>query len=64
MLFLDQCLEDKVIMSFTGHKSLEVFNKYYKPNKEDEKDWSVYLCCDNFNKPINFIYLNYGKNKV
>jgi len=32
-------IPDKVIMSFTGHKSLEVFNKYYKPNKEDEKDF-------------------------
>ena len=28
---------DKVIMSFTGHKSLEVFNKYYKPNNDDKK---------------------------
>jgi integrase len=32
-------IPDKVIMGFTGHKSLEVFNKYYKPNKEDEKDF-------------------------
>lgn len=28
---------DKVIMSYTGHRSLEVFNKYYKPNNEDRK---------------------------
>ncbi|WP_397445981.1 tyrosine-type recombinase/integrase [Polaribacter sp. R77954] len=27
---------DKVIMSITGHKSLEVFNKYYKPSKKDK----------------------------
>ena len=27
---------DKVIMDITGHKSVEVFNKYYKPN-DDEK---------------------------
>lgn len=25
---------DKVIMSYTGHKSLEVFNNYYRPNEE------------------------------
>lgn len=30
---------DKVIMEFTGHKSLEVFNKYYKPNDDDRKDF-------------------------
>ncbi len=29
-------IPDKVIMGYTGHKSLEVFNKYYRPN-EDEK---------------------------
>ena len=29
-------IPDKVIMSFTGHKSLEVFNKYYKPNASDK----------------------------
>lgn len=28
-------IPDKVIMSYTGHKSLEVFNKYYKPNNDD-----------------------------
>lgn len=32
-------IPDKVIMSYTGHKSLEVFNKYYKPNHEDRKDF-------------------------
>ncbi len=32
-------IPDKVIMSFTGHRSLEVFNKYYKPNNEDRKDF-------------------------
>ena len=26
-------------MSITGHKSLEVFNKYYKPNDEVKKDF-------------------------
>jgi len=32
-------IPDKVIMSITGHKSLEVFNKYYKPNDDDKKDF-------------------------
>jgi integrase len=32
-------IPDKVIMEFTGHKSLEVFNKYYKPNDDDKKDF-------------------------
>ena len=32
-------IPDKVIMSYTGHRSLEVFNKYYKPNNEDKKDF-------------------------
>ena len=37
---------DKVIMEITGHKSLEVFNKYYKPNDEQkaefmQKVWSI-----------------------
>ncbi|WP_274476127.1 tyrosine-type recombinase/integrase [Mangrovimonas aestuarii] len=32
-------IPDKVIMEFTGHKSLEVFNKYYKPNEDDKKDF-------------------------
>lgn len=32
-------IPDKVIMSFTGHKSLEVFNKYYKPNTDDKKNF-------------------------
>lgn len=30
---------DKIIMGFTGHKSLEVFNQYYKPNDEDKIDF-------------------------
>ena len=25
---------DKVIMSYTGHKSIEVFNNYYRPNQD------------------------------
>lgn len=29
-------IPDKVIMSYTGHKSLEVLNKYYRPNEEDK----------------------------
>jgi integrase len=32
-------IPDKVIMSYTGHRSLEVFNKYYKPNDDDRKDF-------------------------
>lgn len=32
-------IPDKVIMEFTGHRSLEVFNKYYKPNDDDKKDF-------------------------
>jgi integrase len=32
-------IPDKVIMSYTGHRSLEVFNKYYKPNNEERKDF-------------------------
>lgn len=35
----DKKIPDKVIMGFTGHKSLEVFNKYYKPNEETKKDF-------------------------
>lgn len=30
---------DKVIMSFTGHRSLEVFNNYYRPSEEDKVDY-------------------------
>jgi site-specific recombinase XerD len=30
---------DKVIMSITGHKSLEVFNKYYKPSTKDKSEF-------------------------
>ena len=26
-------------MEITGHKSLEVFNKYYKPNNEERKEF-------------------------
>ncbi|MUH34785.1 integrase [Zobellia amurskyensis] len=32
-------IPDKVIMEFTGHRSLEVFNKYYKPNENEKKDF-------------------------
>jgi len=32
-------IPDKVIMGMTGHKSLDVFNKYYKPNDEEKKDF-------------------------
>jgi integrase len=28
---------DKVIMEITGHKSVDIFNKYYKPNNEEKK---------------------------
>ena len=27
---------DKIIMSYTGHRSLEVFNNYYRPSEEDK----------------------------
>jgi integrase len=29
-------IPDKVIMSYTGHKSIEVLNKYYRPNDESK----------------------------
>lgn len=32
-------IPDKVIMSYTGHKSLEVFNQYYKPNNDEKIDF-------------------------
>lgn len=32
-------IPDKIIMGYTGHRSLEVFNKYYKPNNEEKKDF-------------------------
>jgi len=32
-------IPDKVIMSYTGHRSLEVFNKYYKPNEDEKVDF-------------------------
>lgn len=32
-------IPDKVIMSYTGHKNLEVFNHYYKPNNEEKVDF-------------------------
>jgi hypothetical protein len=25
---------DKVIMSYTGHKSMKLFNNYYRPNQD------------------------------
>lgn len=30
---------DKVIMSYTGHRSLEVFNNYYRPSEEDKVNY-------------------------
>lgn len=30
---------DKIIMSYTGHKDLKNFNKYYKPNDDDRKEF-------------------------
>ncbi|SHG26297.1 tyrosine-type recombinase/integrase [Flagellimonas flava] len=30
-------IPDKVIMSYTGHRSLEVFNKYYKPSIKEKQ---------------------------
>ncbi|MBO0324134.1 tyrosine-type recombinase/integrase [Muricauda sp. CAU 1633] len=30
-------IPDKVIMSYTGHRSLEVFNKYYKPSIKEKE---------------------------
>ena len=30
---------DKVIMSYTGHTSLEVFNAYYRPSEEDKVNY-------------------------
>ena len=30
---------DKIIMGFTGHKSLEIFNQYYKPNEIEKVDF-------------------------
>jgi len=32
-------IPDKVIMSYTGHKSLELFNQYYKPNNDEKVDF-------------------------
>lgn len=32
-------IPDKVIMSYTGHKSLEIFNQYYKPNNDEKVDF-------------------------
>ncbi|WP_298423234.1 tyrosine-type recombinase/integrase [uncultured Kordia sp.] len=32
-------IPDKVIMSYIGHKSLEVFNQYYKPNNDEKIDF-------------------------
>jgi integrase len=32
-------IPDKIIMGYTGHRSLEVFNKYYKPNEDEKKDF-------------------------
>lgn len=35
----NQRVPDKVIMSFTGHKSLQVFNNYYRPNEDEKVDF-------------------------
>ncbi|MFI8380599.1 tyrosine-type recombinase/integrase [Leeuwenhoekiella sp. NPDC079379] len=35
----NQRVPDKVIMSYTGHKSLEVFNNYYRPNEDEKVDF-------------------------
>lgn len=32
-------IPDKVIMSWTGHRSLETFNRYYKPNEDEKVDF-------------------------
>lgn len=32
-------IPDKVIMSYTGHRSLEVFNNYYRPSEEDKVNY-------------------------
>ena len=34
-----QKVPDKIIMGYTGHKSLEVFNMYYKPIEEEKADF-------------------------
>jgi ABC-type multidrug transport system ATPase subunit len=34
-----QKVPDKVIMSYTGHTSLEVFNNYYRPSEEDKVNY-------------------------
>lgn len=35
----NQKIPDKVIMSYTGHKSLEIFNQYYRPNSDEKKEF-------------------------
>lgn len=35
----DKKIPDKVIMSITGHKSFEVFNKYYKPSDKRKSEF-------------------------
>ena len=32
---------DKVIMSYTGHTSLEVFNAYYRPSEDDKVNYMI-----------------------
>ncbi len=32
-------IPDKVIMGYTGHKSLQVFNEYYKPNMDEKVEF-------------------------
>ncbi|MDD7886123.1 tyrosine-type recombinase/integrase [Flavivirga sp. 57AJ16] len=48
-------IPDKVIMSYTGHRSLEVFNKYYKPNNDDKKNFmqTVWKMNDTQLKKVN-----------
>lgn len=35
----NQRVPDKVIMSYTGHRSLEVFNNYYRPSETDKVEY-------------------------
>lgn len=34
-------IPDKVIMSYTGHTSLEVFNAYYRPSEDDKVNYMI-----------------------
>ncbi len=35
----NQRVPDKVIMSYTGHRSIEVFNNYYRPSEDDKVNY-------------------------